>query len=140
MKRMTLVAHKDDEAAILNALQAIRAVEVISSGQDNAAQAALERAQARMQQLSDAMKTVKPFALKKGFLTALQEAKAEELFDMLPEATALSERFSTLNRELSTTKSEIDKNESLINTLRPGGEFPADMQTNRPRKRVTYFT
>jgi len=140
MKRMTLVAHKDDEAAILNALQAIRAVEVISSGQDNAAQAALERAQARMQQLSDAMKTVKPFALKKGFLAALQEAKAEELFDMLPEATALSERFSTLNRELSATKSEIDKNETLINTLRPWSAFPADMQTYSVSKHVKYFT
>lgn len=140
MKRMTLVAHKDDEAAILNALQAIRAVEVISSGQDNAAQAVLERAQARMQALHDAMKTVKPFALKKGFLTALQEAKAEELFDMLPEATALSERFSTLNRELSTTKSEIDKNETLINTLRPWSAFPADMQTYSASKHVKYFT
>jgi len=140
MKRMTLVAHKDDEAAILNALQAIRAVEVISSGQDNAAQAVLEHAQARMQALHDAMKTVKPFALKKGFLAALQEAKAEELFDMLPEATALSERFSTLNRELSTTKSEIDKNETLINTLRPWSAFPADMQTYSASKHVKYFT
>ncbi|MEZ4509627.1 MAG: hypothetical protein R2881_08375 [Eubacteriales bacterium] len=41
MKRMTLVAHKADETAILNALQGTGAVEVISNGQDNSAQAAL---------------------------------------------------------------------------------------------------
>ena len=58
MKRMTLVAHKADEAKILNALQAIRAVEVISGGEDNGALAALERAQARLQKLGDALKTM----------------------------------------------------------------------------------
>jgi len=140
MKRMTLVAHKDDEAAILNALQAIRAVEVISSGQDYVAQAALERAQARMQQLNDAMRSVKPFAKKKAFLATLKEAQAEELFDLLPKATALSERLSALNRELAATKSEIDKNETLINTLRPWSAFPADMQAYAASKRVKYFT
>ena len=45
MKRMTLVAHKADEAGILSALQTTRAVEVISGGQENGALAALERAQ-----------------------------------------------------------------------------------------------
>ena len=140
MKRMTLVAHKNDEAAILNALQAIRAVEVISSGQDNAAQAALEREQARVHALDSALRSIKPFSTKKAFLAALQEAKAEELFDMLPEATALSEKLSLLNRELSATKSEIDKNETLINTLRPWSAFPADMQTYSASKHVKYFT
>ena len=140
MKRMTLVAHKDDEAAILNALQAIRAVEVISSGQDNAAQAALEREQARVHALESALRSIKPFSTKKGFLAALQEAKAEELFGMLPEATTLSEKLSSLNRELASTKSEIDKNETFINTLRPWSAFPADMQTYSASKHVKYFT
>lgn len=140
MKRMTLVGHKDDEAAILKALQAIRAVEVISSGQDNAAQAALEREQARVHALESALRSIKPFSTKKAFLAALQEAKAEELFGMLPEATTLSEKLSSLNRELASTKSEIDKNETLINTLRPWNAFPADMQTYSVSKHVKYFT
>ena len=67
MKRMTLVAHKADETAILNALQSTRAVEVISGGQDNGAQAALERAQSRLQQLTDALKTMRPYTQKKSF-------------------------------------------------------------------------
>jgi len=140
MKRMTLVAHKDDEAAILSALQAICAVEVISSGQDNAAQAALERAQARVQALGDALKTIRPYTQMKGFFAALQEAKAEELFGMLPEAVSLSDRLSVLNRDLAATKSEIDKNETLINALRPWSAFPADMQNYQASKQVKYFT
>lgn len=140
MKRMTLVAHKADEAAILNALQATRAVEVISGGQDNGAQAALERAQSRLQQLGDALKTIRPYAQKKSFLAAPAEAKAEELLGMMPEAVALSEQLSHLNRELSTTNAEIDKNGTLIVALRPWEAFPADMQTYQISKHVKYFT
>ncbi len=140
MKRMTLVAHKDDEAKLLNALQAIRAVEVISSGQDNASSAALERAQARVHALDTALRSMKPYSTKKAFLAALKEAKAEELFEVLPDAVSLSDRLSALTRDLSATKSEIDKNETLINSLRPWSAFPADMQTYQNSKRVKYFT
>ena len=140
MKRMTLVAHKADEANILNALQATRAIEVISSGEDNGALAALERAQTRLQQLGDALKTMRPYAQKKSFLASPAEAKAEELFSMLPEAVALCDKLSLLKRELSATKSEIDKNETLIAALRPWESFPADMQTYPISKHVKYFT
>ena len=140
MKRMTLVAHKADEAHIIKALQTTRAVEVISSGEDNGAQAALERAQARLLQLGDALKTMRPYAQKKGFFTPPVEAEAEELLSQLPEAVALSDKLSLLNRELANTKSEIDKNETLIATLRPWEAFPADMQTYAISKHVKYFT
>lgn len=140
MKRMTLVAHKADEADILRALQTTHAVEVISSGQDYSAQAALERAQSRLQQLGDALKTLKPYAQKKSFFASPAEAKAEELFSMLPQAEVLSAELSALSRELSATKSEIDKNEALIATLRPWAAFPADMQTYQVSKHVKYFT
>jgi len=140
MKRMTLVAHKADETAILNALQATRAVEVISGGQDNGAQAVLERAQSRLQQLGDALKTMRPYTQKKSFFAAPAEARAEELFLMLPDAVAISEQLSALSRELAATKSEIDKNETLIAALRPWEAFPADMQTYQVSKHVKYFT
>ena len=140
MKRMTLVAHKADEADILSALQVTRAVEVISSGQEGGAFAALERAQARVQQLGDALKAIHPYAQKKSFFAAPTEARAEELASFLPEAVSLSERLSLLNRELSATKSEIDKNDTLIATLRPWGAFPADIQTYQLSKHVKYFT
>ena len=140
MKRMTLVAHKADEAHILKALQATCAVEVISGGEDNGAQATLERAQARLLQLGDALKTMRPYAQKKSFFAPPAEAKAEELLSQLPEAVALSDKLSLLNRELANTKSEIDKNETLIAALRPWEAFSADMQTYTNSKHVKYFT
>jgi len=140
MKRMTLVAHKADETGILNALQATRAVEVISGGQDNVAQAVLERAQSRLQQLGDALKAMRPYTQKKSFFAAPTEARAEELFLMLPDAVAISEQLSALSRELAATKSEIDKNETLIDALRPWEAFPADMQTYQVSKHVKFFT
>ncbi len=140
MKRMTLVAHKDDEAAILRALQATRAVEVIASGQDDAALAALERAGARVQALSDALNTMRLYADKKSFFAAPPEATAAELLSMLPEAVALSDRLAALNRELAAVKTQIDKNESLLDALRPWHAFPADMQTYQGSRYVKYFT
>jgi vacuolar-type H+-ATPase subunit I/STV1 len=136
MKRMTLVAHKADETAILNALQAMRAVEVISNGQENGAQAALECAQSRLQQIGDALKTIHPYTQKKSFFAAPAQAKAEELFLMLPDAVSLSEQLTAINRELAATKSEIEKNETLIEALRPWQVFPADMQRYQLSKKV----
>ena len=140
MKRITLVAHKDDEANILSALQATRAVEVIPCEGEGTADALLERASSRLQTISDALKTIRPYAQKKGMLTAAPEAKVSDIAQTLPEAIMLSEKLSTLTRELSAIKSEIDKNGTMIDSLRPWETFPADMQTYQASKRVKYFT
>ncbi|NLI55040.1 MAG: V-type ATP synthase subunit I [Clostridiales bacterium] len=140
MKRMTLVAHKADEAAILNALQSTRSVEVIASGDEGDTHTALERADARLQALGDALGTIRPYSQKRGMLDAVPEAKATELAGSLPEAVALSEKLGVLVRELSTTKAEIEKNAELIDSLRPWAAFPADMQTYQSSKRVKYYT
>ena len=140
MKRITLVAHKDDEAKILSELQATRTVEVIPCEGEGTAGALLERASARLQTISDALKTIRPYAQKKSMFAAAPEAKASDIAKTLPEAMTLSEKLSVLTRELSTTKSEIDKNGTLIESLRPWEMFPADMQTYQGSKRVKYFT
>ena len=140
MKRITLVAHKDDEANILSALQATRAVEVIPCEGEGTADALLERASSRLQTISDALKTIRSYAQKKGMLTAAPEAKVSDIAQTLPEAIMLSEKLSKLTRELSAIKSEIDKNGTMIDSLRPWETFPADMQTYQASKRVKYFT
>ncbi|MEA4870779.1 MAG: V-type ATP synthase subunit I [Christensenella sp.] len=140
MKRITLIAHKGDEADILSALQATRAVEVIPFEGEGAGGALLERATARLQTLSDALKTIRPYAWKRGMFAAAPEVRATEIAQSLPEAIALSEKLSALSRELAATKSEIDKNETMIESLRPWSSFPADMQAYQTSKRVKYFT
>ncbi len=140
MKRMTLVAHKADEAAILKTLQAIRSVEIIAEDGESAENTSLERAEARLQKLGDALVAIRPFSQKKSMLSAAPEAKVGQLSDTLPEALALSERLNAIGRDLASTKAEIEKNETLIESLRPWEAFPADMMAYQTSKRVKYFT
>ena len=140
MKRITLVAHQADEADILKALQATRSVEIISSESESEAYPTLDRAQARFQQLWDTMHAIRPYSPKKSMFSAAPEAGVDELTQTLPEAVALADVIASLSHELSATKTEIDKNEELIDTLRPWEAFPADMQTYQRSTRVKYFT
>lgn len=140
MKRMTLVAHQADEAAIIKALQATQAVEVIKSGEAAASLAALEQADARVQKLKDALVTLRPFGEKRGFFSAAPDMRAEEISLMLPEAVSCSDRLSVISRELTATKSEMEKNETTIDALRPWENFPAQMQTFHLARSVKYFT
>lgn len=140
MKRITLVAHKADEAAILKALQATQSVEILQKGDTGANISALERAEARVQKLKDALVTLRPFGEKRGFFASMPEMRAEELAELLPEAVSYSDQVATIARELASTKSEIDKNEATIDSLRPWEQFPADMQTFSSARTVKYFT
>ena len=140
MKRITLVAHKADEAAILQALQATQSVEVLKSEESGSDVSALERSEARVQKLKDALTTMRPFGEKQGMFRSAPEARAEELKQLLPDAVSCSERLAAISRDLSATKSEIDKNEATIDSLRPWERFPADMQTFAGAKTVKYFT
>jgi V/A-type H+-transporting ATPase subunit I len=66
--------------------------------------------------------------------------RADEIAKLLPEAVSYSEQISSISRELASTKSEIDKNESTMDMLRPWEQFPADMQTFSNVRSVKYFT
>ncbi len=140
MKRITLVAHKADEADILKALQSIRAVEIISSEGEAAAHPELDRAQARVQQLGDTLRAMRPYTQKKGMLSAVPEANVDQLSEKLTEAVSLSDVIGSISHDLSATKTQIDKNEELIEMLRPWEDFPADMQTYQHSAKVKYFT
>ncbi len=140
MKRMTLVAHKADEADILQAIQATQAVEVLESGEDTTEQTALDQAEEKVQKLSDALKTLRPFGEKQSLLAARPEASIADVAKQLPKALEFSDRLEDIARELASTRSEIDKNETIIESLRPWEHFPADMQTFQNVRGVKYFT
>ena len=140
MKRITLVAHKADESSILKTLQATQSVEIIKDVEAEANFAALERADVRVQKLKDALVTLHPFRGKQSLFATAPEWKAEELAALLPEAVSCSEQLAALSRELASTKSDIDKNEATMDSLRPWEQFPADMQTFSNVRSVKYFT
>lgn len=140
MKRITLVAHKADEAAILEALQATQSVEVLRSGDNAAGGSVLEKAEARVQTLKDALVTLRPFGEKRSFFDSAPEVRVKELTNVLPDAVRYSERLESIARDLAAVKSDMDKNEGTIASLRPWEHFPAEMQSFASVPRVKYFT
>ncbi len=139
MKRLTLVAHKADEAAILSALQAIEAVEILPPEAGAAPSEALERAQQRVQKLSDAWSVIRPYAPKAGLLTAAPEATVEQITAELPAALEESDTLTGIQRELSRMRGQLEKNQGVIDQLGPWAAFPADMQAFQSAKTVRYF-
>lgn len=138
MKRLTLVAHKADEADILKALQRLNAVEVIPE-EEIAGTSTLDAAEERVQRLSSALTILRPYAAKKGMLTPKPEATVGSIVQELPEALQCSDEVEALQREMQRIKAEIDKNNGLIDLLQPWQSFPADMQAFRSAKAVRYF-
>lgn len=142
MKRLTLVAHKADEPDILSALQSLGAVEVLPAEAESGARALkqLEAAEQRVQTLSAALATLKPFAPKKGLLSPPVESTMQAIQADMPGAVSESAEIETLSHELSRARSEIEKNQGVIEQLRPWVNFASDMQTFQSAKTVKYFT
>lgn len=140
VKRLSLVAHKADEADILKALQRLNAVEVIPDGEATGQANALDEAEARVQRLSAAMAAVRPFAAKRSMLSPLPGTSVGKIVDTLPTAMQYSEEIEALQREISGTRAKIDKNLGMLELLEPWLAFPADMQSYRNAKSVRYFT
>lgn len=142
MKRITLVAHKSDEEAILEALQATSSVQIIDAAEEELVtdDSALSLAEGNVNKLKEALSVVRPYAEKKGFLAPMPETTLAAITQQLPGAIGLSDRLDEISRELSRTRSEIEKNESVIESLRMWEAFPDDMLRYQSSKNVHYFT
>ena len=143
MKRIALVAHKADQEAILRALQATSAVQVIdAAGEEDAAQddPKLSLKQNNVNKLGGTLKTVRPYVEKKGLLAARPEAALSDITGQIPGAIAFSDTLEGLSRELASVKSELEKNESVMESLRIWKAFPGDMMRFQSAKNVQYFT
>ena len=119
MKRLTLVAHKADERAIIEALQPLQAVEVLKDENASFGADQLDAAESRVQRLSEALAILKPYGEKKGMLTPKPEASLDAIRSELPEALRHSEELEQCQRELARIRSEAEKNAAVIESLRP---------------------
>jgi V/A-type H+-transporting ATPase subunit I len=73
-------------------------------------------------------------------LAAKPEASIADITKQLPKALVFSDRLEEIAGELASTRSEIEKNETIIETLRPWEHFPADMHLFQNVRGVKYFT
>jgi len=140
MKRLTLVAHKLDEQAILAALQPLEAIEVIPAEDVSEEPLQLAAADDRVQSLAEALVLLKPYGEKRSFLSAKPEASLDEITAVLPSALQHCEEVDAFQRELSAIRSDMEKNNTVIETLLPWEKFPTSMENCRNSEYVRYFS
>lgn len=137
MKRLTLVALKADEEAILRALQRAGTVEVISRADVTDEKAVDEHLLAEVQRLESAAQLLKRYG-EKPPMGPKPEMSAEELFASVPEAAELLERTEELDKALAAVRAEIDRNESMIETLLPWRQLDAPIEMIHATRNVRY--
>ncbi len=141
MKRLTLVAHKGDEDSILRALQSTGSVQVIESDDlDQDFAESLNVSQKKVDDLGEALKILKPYMEKGSLLSQIPEKKLSEISDEIVPALSISDSLQTIMANLSRTRTEIEKNESMIASLRLWEGFPEDMSSFQNSKYIKYYT
>ena len=140
MKRLTLVAHKGDEDSIIRALQTTGAVQIIESQdleQDYSEM--LNTSQQKVDSLKDSLKILKPYMEKGNLLAQMPEKGLSEITNEIEPALTLSDDLQKIMGELSKTRSEIEKNEMIISSLRLWEQFPEEMNSFQNSKVIRYF-
>ncbi|MBE5785737.1 MAG: V-type ATP synthase subunit I [Clostridiales bacterium] len=139
MKRLTLIALKADEAAIMKALQRAGAVEVISRGEEADDAALRERLDQDAQRMQTAAELLKPYG-KKPPMGPKPERSADELYASTAESAALTERAEALGAKLAALRQETEKHRALIEQLSPWRELTAPVESIRPTKNIRFET
>lgn len=138
MKRLTLVALRENEEAIIKELQKLSAVEVISTGEagESPALQKLDREAGRIEQ---ARRALKPY-YKKPLLQPPVICTGEELEKGRERAATLCEEIETLDRELSAKRSEAEKRRQTAAGLAPFELLTTPIEDIRPTRNVRYIT
>lgn len=137
MKRLMLVALKADEEAILQALQRTGTVEVISQADVSDEKTGDEQLLSQVQRFESAAQLLKRYG-EKPPMGPKPEMSAEELFASMPESVALMERTEELDKTLAAARSEIEKKETLIETLLPWERLDARIEDIHATRSVRY--
>ncbi len=140
MKRLTLVALKEDEGRILTALQAINAVQVIAGEEAPQDDPQLVCAENNVQRLSNALGLAKPYGPKKSLLEPKPEASVAELRAALPEALKLGEELETVDRNRAAVRAATEKCNAQIQSLAPWAGLPIPMDNVRSTKSAEILT
>ncbi len=139
MKRLTLVAHKADEVAILEALQAIGAVEVIAGEEAQKEDDSLQKAESTVQKLSSALGLAKPYGQKKSMFAPKPEATLSSLKDGMDEALTLSDALEHAERARNASRAAADKCENQIEALTPWLGLDTPIKNIRATKHTALF-
>ena len=119
MKKLTLAALLEHREAILQALQSICAVQLISIGEGEQSSAAAE---GRVQRLQSAEELLKPYAGKAGF-GPKPEATRQELEEDIQPALEICAELEGLQRRIAQNGSDTEKRRLQLGSLLPWADM-----------------
>lgn len=139
MKRLTLIAMQSDKAAILEALQAAGAVQIISAAEPTGEEADLAKLENRVQRLTSAQLLLKPLA-PKAKMGPKPEKKLAELRADMPAALEFCEEVESIDRDLAAVRNDMDKRQALSESLLPWSELDTKIENIKSTNTTKYLT
>lgn len=140
MKRLSLVALKSDQDAILNALQKAGTVEIIKLADGETQNGEADAINARIQRLAESISAVKPYAKKAGFLSPQKrEMTLSGIRDYVPKAVETTDAIEELMHQETRLLAEREKAVSMRTSLEPWTALTVPMDSVKNTPRVHYF-
>lgn len=140
MKRLSLVALKSDQDAILDALQKAGTVEIIRLADSDAQNGEADAINARIQRLAESISAVKPYAKKAGFLSPQKrEMTLSGMREYIPAAEKTTEEIEELTHTQARLLAEREKSVSTRASLEPWTALTVPMDSVKNTTRVHYF-
>ena len=136
MKNLTLAALLEHREAILQALQSICAVQLISIGEGEQSSAAAE---GRVQRLQSAEELLKPYAGKAGF-GPKPEATRQELEEDIQPALEICAELEGLQRRIAQNGSDTEKRRLQLGSLLPWADMTDPLETVRSTASLKVMT
>lgn len=136
MKKLTLAALLEHREAILQALQSICAVQLISIGEGEQSSAAAE---GRVQRLQSAEELLKPYAGKAGF-GPKPEATRQELEEDIQPALEICAELEGLQRRIAQNGSDTEKRRLQLVSLLPWADMTDPLETVRSTASLKVMT
>ena len=136
MKKLTLAALLEHREAILQALQSICAVQLISIGEGEQSSAAAE---GRVQRLQSAEELLKPYAGKAGF-GPKPEATRQELEEDIQPALEICAELEGLQRRIAQNGSDTEKRRLQLGSLLPWADMTDPLETVRSTASLKVMT
>lgn len=139
MKRLTLIALREEEQEILKALQALAAVQVIETRETSSEDPALLSAQDDVSRLTGAMSILKPYAKKPSILKAKPEESLDSVLAQLPKARSIAEKLEALERQKASLRAEKDKCRAEADQLMPFASLDFPMEQIASTRSIHIF-
>lgn len=136
MKKLTLAALLEHREAILQALQSICAVQLISIGEGEQSSA---EAEGRVQRLQSAEELLKPYAGKAGF-GPKPEATRQELEEDIQPALEICAELEGLQRRIAQNGSDTEKRRLQLSSLLPWADMTDPLETVRSTASLKVMT